>query len=234
LFAPHLATGDWGPVSYESELVLVNTGLEAANFTICYFNDLGEQLAATPLLDVPAQGKNSYNLAELLHLEGAATGYLTVTSTEPSALAGSLVFGDARDGYFLSALPLQGTTHRSFLLAHIANGTLGAFTYFTGIAILNPYYSDTTVLVSAFSEEGILQDSVDLPLPGLHRQVFLLDGLMPALTSMFGGYIIIEGAEGAMLSVFELFGNTPLQFLSAVPAIPLPAPDPGKREGRIP
>jgi len=76
------------------------------------------------------------------------------------------------------------------------------------------------VQVSAFDQYGVLQDSKTLTLYGYNRGVFLLDGLMPGLIDIFGGYIIVDGPDDAQLMVFELFGNAPLQFLSAVPAVP--------------
>ncbi|NLI47266.1 MAG: hypothetical protein GX414_09175 [Acidobacteria bacterium] len=53
------------------------------------------------------------------------------------------------------------------------------------------------------------------------RQVFLLDQLMPGLTAIFGGYILLAGPPESQIVVFELFGDQPLEFLSAVSAVPL-------------
>jgi len=51
--------------------------------------------------------------------------------------------------------------------------------------------------------------------------VFLLDQLMPGLTALFGGYILLEGPSESQIVVFELFGDQPLELLSAVSAVPL-------------
>ncbi len=51
--------------------------------------------------------------------------------------------------------------------------------------------------------------------------MFLLDQLMPGLTALFGGYILLEGPSESQIVVFELFGDQPLELLSAVSAVPL-------------
>jgi hypothetical protein len=50
----------------------------------------------------------------------------------------------------------------------------------------------------------------------------MLDGFIPGLTQIFGGYVVVEdlSASGGLLA-FQLFGDWSFQFLSAVPAIPM-------------
>ena len=140
-------------------------------------------------------------------------------------LAGSVTFGEAGAGRFLSSLPLQSVGHNRYLLGHIANGTIGSVDYFTGIAVLNPeqnVLAEAAVEIAAYDQNGLQQDRRTISLGGRERRVFLLHQLMPTLTSLFGGYITVENlSAGSGILVFELFGDTQLQFLSAVPAIPL-------------
>jgi Leucine-rich repeat (LRR) protein len=223
LYSPHLAVGDFG-VQYESYLSLVNTADTEASLTLTLASDAGATLS-TASLAVPAHGKQLVNAATLFDLQAATTGYLRIDPGSAAGIVGSVIFGEAGAGRFLSSLPLQSAGHNRFLLGHIANGTIGGIDYFTGIAILNPEQDTRVQLpvqVSAYDQNGLLQDRRTINLGGRQRQVFLLHQLMPTLTSLFGGYIVVENLSAASgILVFELFGDTQLQFLSAVPAIPL-------------
>ena len=224
LYCPHVASGDFG-IEYESSLSLVNTSDTDASLALTLANDDGTALA-TASLDVPAHGKQRADVAALFGLQSAATGYLRIVPTAGGeGLVGSVTFGEAGAGRFLSSLPLQAVGHNRYLLGHIANGTIGSVDYFTGIAVLNPeqnVLAEATVEITAYDQNGLQQDRRTISLGGRERRVFLLHQLMPTLTSLFGGYITVENlSAGAGILVFELFGDTRLQFLSAVPAIPL-------------
>jgi hypothetical protein len=222
LYAPHVAEGDFGVV-YECRLDLVNTGTEAASVALTLYDDDGVS-QGTASVNLAAHGKLSTGLAELFGLAGAVTGWLRADPGSAPGVVGSMTFGGT-DGSFVSSLPLQTVGDNRFLLGHIANGTIGSVPYFTGIAILNPEPTtgwEIPVQLTVYDQNGQLLDTRVLVLPSLSREVFLLHQLMPQLTSLFGGYIIVENlsySEGIL--VFELFGDNALRFLSAVPAIPV-------------
>ena len=90
-----------------------------------------------------------------------------------------------------------------------------------GIACLNTGTEACAITISAFDQFGILQDARVLDTAAGERQVFLLDQLMPGLTAIFGGYILLAGPPESRIVVFELFGDPPLELLSAVSAVPL-------------
>lgn len=223
LYCPHIAVGNFG-VEYESYLTLVNPSASAGTVSVSLFNDSGVSVA-TRSVELPAGGKCLLNLAQFFDLVGAVTGYLRVNPNATAGLAGSILFGESGTGGFLSCLPLQPVGHNKYLLGHIANGTIGSVAFFTGIAVLNGETGaavEIPVQLSAFDQNGLPLDSRTILLHGGERSVFLLDQFMPELTSIFGGYILVENlssSEGIL--VFELFGDQNLQFLSAVPAIPL-------------
>ena len=151
----------------------------------------------------------------------AITGYIVVEVTGPGAIAGAVTFGEAGAGRFLSSLPLSGAGAADFLVGHIANGSLGSIAFFTGMAILNPAATPATVHVAAYDQNGLPQAAVDLPIGSHAREVFLLDQRLPALGSLFGGYLRITATAGDGVMVFALFGDQPLNFLSAVEAQPV-------------
>jgi hypothetical protein len=138
-------------------------------------------------------------------------------------VVGAITFGDAVGGAFRSVLPLLPTpTNKRFILGHLANGQLDDISFFTGIAILNPHTLPKLVILSAYDQSGVLLDSTTLTLQAKHRSVFMLDQVLPGLTSIFGGYLIVENtASDTQMLVFELFGDHALTFLSAVPAVPI-------------
>jgi len=219
LYSPHLATGDWG-VIYESILTLVNTTGTGAQLTITRYNDEGVQQGPPQAVNLAGLGKASLDVATLFSLTGAQTGYLEIDANGATGIVGSITFGDAVSDAFVSCLPLQWTGGSDYILGHIANGTLGNVGYFTGIAILNGDAQAHDVTISAFDQAGILKQSQVLNIQPYQRRVFLLDGLMPGLGAIFGGYITLDGPDNARLLVFELFGSSPtLDFLSAVPAV---------------
>ncbi|MBN2430992.1 MAG: VCBS repeat-containing protein [Acidobacteria bacterium] len=219
LYSPHLATGDWG-VIYESILTLVNTTGSGAQLTVSRYNDDGVQQGPPQTVNLPSLGKVSLDVATLFSLTGAQTGYLEIDANGATGIVGSITFGDAVGDEFVSCLPLQWTGGEDYILGHIANGTLGAVGYFTGIAILNADAQAHDVTISAYDQAGILKQSQALNIQPNQRRVFLLDGLMPGLGAIFGGYITLDGPDNARLMVFELFGSSPtLDFLSAVPAV---------------
>ena len=136
-------------------------------------------------------------------------------------MTGAVTFGEAGAGRFLSSLPLLTQGGADFLVGHIANGTLGQIAFFTGLAVLNPGSAGVTAEVAAYDKNGLPQGTTDLALAGHAREVFLLDQRMAGLESQFGGYLRIRVTAGDGVMVFALFGDQPLNFLSAVEAQPV-------------
>ena len=222
LYAPHVADGDFGIV-YDCRLDLVNTGTETATVALTLYDDDGTELGATDAT-LPARGKQSWDVSELFGLTGAVTGWLRADPGSSPGVVGSVTFGGT-SGAFVSSLPLQDAGNSRFLMGHIANGTIGVVSFFTGIAIVNPETTEggeVPVQISAYDQNGQLLDTRVVVLSSQERMVSLLHQVMPELTTLFGGYLIVENlsySDGIL--VFQLFGDTSLQFLSAVPAIPL-------------
>jgi len=222
LYCPHIAVGDLGE-AYESILTIVNASDEDAILSLRLYDDDGNFLAGEPSFNLPAWTKVRRNVAELFDLSDPTTGYVVVDPQGATCIIGCITFGENGDGRFLSCLPLLLTGHNRFLAGHMANGTLDSLAYFTGIAILNPDTINKTIQITAYDQTGFQLESVSTTVSGNARDVFLLDQKMPDLTSIFGGYLIIENQTepSTGLQVFVLFGDQPVNFLSAVTAIGL-------------
>jgi len=221
LYCPHVAQGDLG-ADYESVLTIVNTGDEGVVLTLWLMDDDGLVMATLPGLPVSPGGKQERKLTELFNLAEPYSGYLLIETDGHTGLVGHITFNDAAGGNFYSALPLQSAVHDTFIMGHIANGTVDSIGYFTGIAIVNPKPDPINVGVTAYDQTGLWLDSKNLSVGDGDRAIFILDDLMPDLMDIFGGYIIIQNRNpGSGLLVFQLFGDANLQFLSVVPAIPM-------------
>ncbi|HOB51593.1 MAG TPA: FG-GAP-like repeat-containing protein [Acidobacteriota bacterium] len=220
-YCPHVAVGDIGGVPYRSVLTVVNTGGQPATAGAALFGDDGVQIGDTETINLPAHGKSLLDVEEMFTLTGPATGYLVIEAGADDRIVGCITFEEAATGRFSSSLPLQTRPANRYLMGHIANGLLDTTAFFTGIACLNTGTEACAITISAFDQFGILQDARVLNTAAGERQVFLLDQLMAGLTAIFGGYILLEGPPESRIVMFELFGDQPLEFLSAVSAVPL-------------
>ncbi len=223
LYSPHFACGNLG-VNYETRLTVLNATDTGTAVVIRMFGDAGQLLGTSPALSVPAQSKLQQDVATLFGLTGPATGYLTVEPQGEAPLMGLVTFGESGNGRFLSSLPLAAQGQARSLVAHMANGQLGSTSFFTGLAVLNPGDTGQQVRLTAHDQNGVELDSSTLNIPARGRSVFLLDQQMPALTSIFGGFLLVESLSDPArdVIVFALFGDQALNFLSAVNAQPLP------------
>lgn len=222
LYSPHVAAGDFGGIVYETILTVINTSDQNATLLLTLYNDSGGQIGSFPFFSIGARSKRVANLGTLMSLPSGTTGYLKIDPQGATGIIGTVTFGESGTGRFQSCLPLQTPSHNEFILGHLANGTLGDIGFYTGVAVVNPANTTQIVKLKAYNQYGALLDDQNLTLQARSRRVFLLDQVMPGLTSLFGGYLIVDNTTAsAGTLVFELFGDTGFQFLSAVPAVPL-------------
>jgi hypothetical protein len=200
---------------------VVNRSGSGVNVQVALYNDAGNP-QDSKLVFLPPHGKLNADLADLFSLTMPTSGYLVLNPQSLVPISGSITFGDATTGEFTSSLPLQSAPSNKLMMCHIANGTLGSVSYYTGLAVLNPNAGTHTARVTAYNESGLPIGSRTIGIPGRARVVSMLDGFIPGLTQIFGGYVVVEdlSASGGLLA-FQLFGDWSFQFLSAVPAIPM-------------
>ncbi|MBN2433496.1 MAG: VCBS repeat-containing protein [Acidobacteria bacterium] len=222
-YSAHIAQGNLG-AEYDSILTLVNTGEENVKVGLRLLDADGHQIAATfSGYGIAPHGKLERNIADLLfNVDEPFTGHLIITPETPAPLLGHVTYIHRAGGEFYSALPIQPAEQDKFLMGHIANGTLGTVNYYTGMAIVNPRVTPINVGITAYAQSGERLESQNAFVPASGRLIFLLHDLLPNLTSIFGGYIIVENRNpGSGIVVFQLFGDDTGQFMAAVPAIPL-------------
>jgi len=219
LSCPHVAVGDLG-ADYETSLTLVSAMSEAMEVDLYLLDDGGNVLAQRLDLSLDSWSKLRLDVAELFGLTQPTTGHLLVLTDKPALFGGTVTFGEAGGGRFMSSLPLLQEPGGRFLIGHIANGAMGGMTFFTGVSIVNLNEETRSVRLSAYHQDGYLLAQTTLDVAGRGREIFLLDDRLAGLTDIFGGYLIVETMPLATedLLVFALFGNSTLEFLSAVAA----------------
>jgi hypothetical protein len=148
-------------------------------------------------------------------------GSLRVTADQPG-LIGDVLFGDARNGSYLTSLDLQQQSGTKFGFAHYAQGNFGAPSkpLYTGLAMLNPNRAFVNLLIEAFTPGNVLVGSANVVLEPNKRLSRTIPELVPAVNQQNGGTIRIS--SDFPILVFEVFGSGLSEFLAAVPAISLP------------
>ncbi len=137
-------------------------------------------------------------------------GSLRVKSDAPY-MVGDVLFGDAVDGKYLAALPLQASAFRRAVFNHVANG-LG---FFTGLAFYNPSASTAQIHLRVMTPDGETAGENSFTLTAGHRKSATVAELVPASNGQVGGYILIESSIPIIAQ--QLFGLSNLSLMSAVP-----------------
>jgi hypothetical protein len=208
LYAPQYAVGG----GWRTSLSVVNLDTIDGSVTFTLFPDgVGRQVSKT--LPVSASGKIEITDQSFFVASGSAPtqGYLAITSSG-IRLAGHVVFGDSAGTAFSTTLPLVSNLNDGAFFGQMASDA----TYYTGIAVVNPQDSPTSIAVEIFQSNGSqAAPPYTFTIPARQRSVILSD-LFPGLGSQSTGYIQITGSQA--FASFVLFGTRNLTALSAVPA----------------
>jgi hypothetical protein len=147
-------------------------------------------------------------------------GSLTVTADGPG-LIGDLLFGDARNGKYLTAYSLQQRAGTRSYFAHFAEGLFGdpPRGLFTGLAFYNNTRDQVAeILVEAYSPQNLPIGRADFTLAAGRRLSRTLSELIPSITQQNGGTVRVTST--VPLLVFQVFGSS--ESLVAVPPLILP------------
>jgi len=129
--------------------------------------------------------------------------------------ASALLLGPPGSG-LATSLPVYLSPGNEYVFGQVANGNLGGFQLFTGLAVANPGAEGSQVTVQVLDVDGTLRGETAFMLAAGASRVELLSELIPTLPAQFGGHVHIS-ASRPILAV-EIFGDSALSFLSAVPA----------------
>ncbi len=196
---------------YFTNIRLINTSTMARTMVLHALDPTGRD-AATPAQISLGVGESVQEEAEQLFGPSITDASLRVDADGPGII-GDVIFGDPGRLNFAAASPLQSQRFSQAVFSHVANG----LNYFTGIALLNPNPQAATVTLDVFSKTGTKTGSNTVRLaPGERLSRLLVDPLLvPASAGQLGGFIMLSSTLPVVGQ--ELFGDTAMVFLSAVP-----------------
>jgi hypothetical protein len=151
-------------------------------------------------------------------LFGAVGSDLVVGSVQleaPAGVAASALVGEATRKRVLTGIPLYQSGFLEGVFPHLASGTVGGISYFTGLAFQNTATSGAIVEIQVYSADGVLKRHRDLIVPAGGRYSGLLTELFADLESLVGGHIRVTSS--VPIGMIEVFGNDNLEFLTTVP-----------------
>jgi hypothetical protein len=202
---PHVVGGQLGGTVYDSLLTLTNYRT-ATTVTLTLTLTSGSVLSVQRT--IPMYGVLQASITALFNV-ASVDGWLLV-DTGGGSMSGLLTYTDTAGGGS-TAVEMQSTNAGDTVLifGHIANVN----PWWTGIALSNATTTDAQVEVFAFSPAGtLLTGPENLPiaaftLPAQTKRAFLLDDLLPELTTRTsdGGYIFVRTANGVQIHGIELF-----------------------------
>lgn len=138
VYFPHFAVNS----GFSTIIGIVNTTGDASSLVITGYNSDGSRIGAPVTRTLAANGQILESVASLFGLGSGSlyTGYIVVSS-DKGGIAGYTGF-KYDDGSVQSsaAVPAISVPRTKLIFSHIANDAAsGSGTYFTGIALLNPY-----------------------------------------------------------------------------------------------
>jgi hypothetical protein len=215
LYSPQYAVGG----SWRTTFSVVNLDSVDGFVTFTLFPDPDStDGSGTPILQfqpIKANGKIEITDQSFFVASGSAPtlgGYLKITSTGIH-LAGNVVYGDSAEAAFATGLPLVSSLNDTVFFGQLASDA----TYYTGIAVVNPQDSSTSIVIEIYRSNGSLATpAAEITIPAGQRSVMLTEDLFPGLGNQSGGYIRITGSQA--FASFVLYGTRNLTALSAVPA----------------
>jgi len=213
--APHVVLF---PDAYYSEFNLVNPHPTPARVRLSPYYSDGTAITAPFEVTIPAEQVLILRDSDLGLPAGAASEGWIGLQSQDNTITGCLTFGNPLDDHYLTTLPLQSQPRSEFYFAQVANGNVGGVDYFTGISVVNPNGSACDVTIRVYASDGALNGSVTVPVAARSkfvRLLHLIEGIGP-LPDQSSGFIQVVATQPVYS--FVLFGDEPLNFLSAVPA----------------
>jgi hypothetical protein len=182
----HFAAGS----TWTTGIFVVNTGTQAANFSIAFFDDAGNPATlpfssgATNTLtgSVPANGSAYFEAAN--PLDALISGWGRITA-DPSIVVQALFRSDANGSYYEAAVP-SSSGGREFLIPFDATTFAGnGQPFYTGFAVANLDQSTATISCIARDSSGTVIPNA-VPVPALSPMGHWANYLFPALTGQRG------------------------------------------------
>jgi hypothetical protein len=213
IYSPHFATIP----GFRTFLNVINAATEDAEITVTLHGPDGEVIG-TPLKKNLVKGEQlKGDLTILFENQPAVsgvTGWLEVASTR-DRLVGTVLFTNA-EGQFLTAFELSPAPRADFLFPVVAEDSV----YQTGVALLNPNAEAARVTVELWGELGTLDKTHTFDLGAGDRTAVYLTSFFPDIGARLTGHFRVHSTQP--LHSFSLINDRSLNFITAIPALPLP------------
>ena len=223
VYSAQMANGGTAGVFNFTSLKLVNTSTQSRTAVVTAIADSGAIIGTFQTTLNPGgslQGDVSGLFSLSSNLGDLTTGSMRIAADGPGII-GDVVFGDPEAATYAAALLLQGQSLIEAVLSQVAvgatNPTDPSTHFFTGLALFVPGDFPVEVTIRVFDPQGRLKGQALVTLGAGQRISSVIPELIPSIETVLGGYIHI-GSEGGSIVVQQLFGNSLLGFLSAVPA----------------
>ncbi len=199
---------------YFTNLKLINTSDGTRALTLRAVAEDGSNLVPSVNVNLAAGQSLEQEIAQVLGLPDGTTviGSLHVTADGPGVI-GDVIFGDPIAMNFAAGLTLQTRSFTEAVFSQVANGDF----YFTGLAFYNPNQLSTDITIDVYSENGVKTGQLAAPIqlgPGMRVSRLLIEW-MPATAGQMRGYVMVRSTQPLIAQ--QLFGDTGMNFLSAVP-----------------
>ena len=222
VYSAQMANGGRAGVFNFTSLKLVNTSTQVRTVVVTAIADSGATIGTFQTTLNPSgslQGDVSGLFSLGSNLGDLTTGSMQIVADGPGVI-GDVVFGDPEAAAYAAALLLQSQSLSEAVLSQVAVGATNpadpSTHFFTGLALFVPGDSSVNVTVRVFDPQGRLKGQALVTLGARQRISSVITELIPSIETLIGGYIHI-GSEGGSIVVQQLFGNSLLGFLSAVP-----------------
>ncbi len=215
LIIPHVAMGG----GYYTKLHFISLeSTQVTNIYISIFDSNGNLILDSFLLpQLSPYSTYSLNVKDILpsgESKDFFDGWIKITCNG-NILSYSEI-GDL-NGAFLTIQPAFKELSKRLLFNHIAKGDIGNISYFTGLALVNPYPYNNKIEISIYDGENI--DPIyhlETEISPFSRFISLVGSelLFPNPNTMGKGYIDIK--SDYPIAAYEIFGDNSLNFISAV------------------
>ena len=215
LHGPQYAVGGG---QYQTTMSVVNLDSAGGTVTFRLISPEGMPLGEVKSLPIEARGKLKITDQNFFVEAGdrLTTGYVEIRSSGPR-LTGSITFGDPERETMASSLPLVSELLESMLFAHVVSNK----TWWTGIALLNPWAEAADVTLTLYERAGKPIGEKRVTVGAGRQQIGLLREYFDWMKDKEQqGYVRVTSNK--RLAGFALFGTTQLSVISAIPAQTVP------------
>ncbi len=218
IYSAQLASG----IGSFTDLKVVNTSDQLRLITISAIDEDGDSIGTPFQLPLTPNQSLQREAGELFGLQPGGNGLLVgslIVQADGPGVVGDVIFGDPESVETAAALQLQSELFRSAIFSQVANGATNpddsSTNIFTGVAVFNPGDTPAQVTIRVFDNKGSTVGQTVLDLGAGARTSQLIDELIQLQGPIFGGYIRLDSTQPIVAQ--QLFGNSIMTFLSAVP-----------------